>query len=396
VTKIAKIYFGINGIGLGHAKRSGRIIDELRRRGHQIVCSTYSNTPAYNYLQRKCQCTIGVPELAWHQSGDGGISYEKTMLRIPWGVGVAVHHLVSEYYILKKVGPKIAISDIRASTIEASCRLGIPAFMIGLFFDLKKEVKSNAVRIPLRLLGGYLKHLAKKCEKVFFPDLPPPFTFYQRVLPEHPIPNIIFTGPILSEGIEFSIKENNILEVKEKAKERIGVSPDLDLILFIPSGVKKARTKFINDIIRLLPYLKRLKNEKIVVTMASPDRKLRIHRIGENIEIWTWIPRIDDYLIASDIIVGHVGMNKVFDAAAVGAFFIGIPTANQFEQIALAKRIQELKIGYYLRKIDKKLIELLIGLKNDNSWLKNVLSIANIIRRFKGVKTIIRVLEDYI
>jgi len=69
---------------------------------------------------------------------------------------------------------------------------------------------------------------------------------------------MIFVGPILSERVELLIRKYDILELKKKAKEHIGLSSDRNLVLFIPSGVKKAKVKFIWDFINLLSEFKNL------------------------------------------------------------------------------------------------------------------------------------------
>ncbi len=385
------IYFPVNGIGLGHARRSLRIGRELSRYG-KVIFSTYTGTPAYNYLTRSGFRVIGLPKLSWAQSSDGGLDNAKTVLVSPYGAGIAVSHLLIENYLIKRMKPSLVISDMRASPIIIARKHNIPCFMLGLFFDLKREIKNFFVRQPARLLGGFIRELARKCINTFVTDFPPPYTLYERVMPEHIPGNYVFTGPIIDKKLERIIKKTDIKKAKETAKQKLGVTEDYT-VLFLPSGVEKSRAFFINGLLGILRFLRKHKNIRFIISLGLIEEKHKIYNL-DNVEIWTWIPNLTDYLLASDLIVGYYGMNKVFDSLAAGSFFLGKVASNQVEQLALAKKLREMGIGDIFYSFNKSLVEKIINLLQHESGLKILEKFNEMIKRIDPVKTIIRYIEQ--
>ncbi len=390
----SRVYIAVNGIGLGHARRSLRIGSKLRE-STDVVFSTYRNTPAADYLKRKGMKVIELQELSWAQADDGGLDVPKTLLKTPFGAGVSIYHLLAEYYLDRKINPKVIISDMRAAPIMVSKQLNIPCFMLGLFFNLKREVDSFFMRQPVRLLGGFLKKLAKSCVKTFITDFPLPYTIYRRVLPDTLPKNFVFTGPIINKGLERAIQDRDVEEVKNESKEKLGISNNQRVILFIPSGVKKSRGKFFMDFMSMISEFKEMRNVKFIFSRAMPELPMRRYRI-RNIEVWNWIPDLTNYLLAADIIVGYYGMNKVFDAIASGSIFLGFVAKNQIEQKALAQRIVELGLGLILNDLQMDLIKAINIVLSDEKYRRNVLFFAEKAKQYRPIETIIKYVAPFL
>ncbi len=388
------IYIPVNGIGLGHARRSLRIAEALSKCS-EIVFSTYKNTPAFNYLKQSKFRVIGIPTLGWVQSPDGGLDTVKTLMISPYGAGIAISHLLIERYLIKHLSPRIVISDMRAAPIMISTKLGIPCFMLGLFFDLKREIDNFLIRQPARLLGGFIRELALKCEKTFVTDFPPPYTLYERVLPERIPSNYVFTGPIADKELEKIIREEDIFEAKRRSRKKLNISENEKVVLFLPSGVKESRLFFINGVIKILHELKKLNKIHFIISMGLIEKGAKIFRF-KNIEIWNWIPNLTDYLLSADVIVGYYGMNKVFDAIAAGSLFLGKVANNQIEQLALAKKMRELGIGDLFNSFDKDLIPKLLCLLEKGNVIKTLSKYNKMIRQMDPINNIINYLSPYL
>jgi len=392
----SKVYIAVNGIGLGHARRSRRIGIALRRAGSRVFFSTYKNTPAVYYLKKSNFPVIELPELSWAQSDDGGIDPQKTLLKAFYGWGVPLHHLLADYIVMKKIKPKIVISDYRAAPVIISKLLGIPCFMLGLYFDLKNVAEGRLLKPAVRLLGGFLKKLSRWCIKTFLTDLPPPYTIYEKVMPESIPKNFVFTGPIIDSGLEKMIKNRDLEEVKIDAKRKLRISERKKVFLFIPSGVKKSRLKFIANCLEIMPELKKIKEAKFIITMAMPELELKKYCIGDNIEIWNWIPNITNYLLASDVVIGYYGMNKVFDSLAAGAWFLGLVAKNQIEQKAIAMKISEMQLGSIISDFRKDLLKTIKDVLADEEYRKRVIRIAKIISTYNPIETIVNEIAQYL
>ena len=284
---------------------------------------------------------------------------------------------------------------MRAAPIMISKQLNIPCFMLGLFFNLKREVDSFFMRQTARLLGGFLKKLAKSCVKTFITDFPLPYTIYRRVLPDTLPKNFVFTGPIINKGLERAIQDRDVEEVKNESKEKLGISNNQRVILFIPSGVKKSRGKFFMDFMSMISEFKEMRNVKFIFSRAMPELPMRRYRI-RNIEVWNWIPDLTNYLLAADIIVGYYGMNKVFDAIASGSIFLGFVAKNQIEQKALAQRIVELGLGLILNDLQMDLIKAINIVLSDEKYRRNVLFFAEKAKQYRPIETIIKYVAPFL
>ena len=141
--------------------------------------------------------------------------------------------------------------------------------------------------------------------------------------------------------------------------------------------------------------LQEIKDTKVIVSIGRPDKPAS-KKVFKNIELWTWIPDLTDYLFASDTIVGHVGLNKVFDSIAAGAYFIGLIMENQIEHIAVAKKLEELGIGVGIRKIDKKLVNILKRVLDERHSRKKVYEKSREISKYRPVEAIKKIIANYL
>jgi len=387
------IYIPVNGIGLGHARRSLRLGETLSRYG-KVVFSTYNQSPAFSYLAKSKFKVIGLPSLSWAQSPDGGLDNAKTVLVSPYGAGVAISHLLIERYLIRVLNPTMVISDMRAAPIMIADKYDIPCFMLGLFFDLKREIDNFFVRQPARLLGGFIRELARRCIKTFITDFPPPYTLYERVMPEKIPSNFVFTGPIIDKKLETIIKETDLTTAKKQAKKKLGIS-EKKVVLFLPSGVKRSRMFFINSVLRIIKHLRKNKSIRFIISLGLIEERSRVFKIG-NIEIWNWIPNLTDYLLSADLVVGYYGMNKVFDSIAAGCLFLGKVANNQIEQLALAKKIRDLGLGDIFNSFDDEFIEKLLHLVKQENGLRAISKFHKLIKRMNPTDIIISNVTHYL
>ncbi|MCX6654787.1 MAG: hypothetical protein NTY03_06650 [Candidatus Bathyarchaeota archaeon] len=65
----SRIYFSPCGIGLGHASRSVPIANELRRRGAEILFSTYIE--GVDYVQKQGYSVVTAPPISMSNDSSG-------------------------------------------------------------------------------------------------------------------------------------------------------------------------------------------------------------------------------------------------------------------------------------------------------------------------------------
>ena len=393
------IYIAVNGIGLGHARRSHRIGKVMKAAGYNVLFSTYEDSPAERFLKQENWRVLTVPELSWVPTLDGGIDRPRTALRVFQGAKIVSQHLSFEYSLLKTLKPKVVLSDMRLSPIMSAELLNIPRFFLSLFLSMRRAPK-NKLKPYARLLAGFLERVAKRCDKIFFTDFPLPWTIYYYFLPAKTPSNMIFTGPIVDENIERIISSNDIETAKEQAKENLNLTRFDKVILFVPSGHRASQKFFLENFLSLFPCFKEMSRNKFVLIQIGSIGK--IIRLRENVEILNWIPNkmdriLSEYFLASDIVIGHYGMNKVFDSLAAGAIFAGIVSNEHIEQQGLAKRITELKLGFIIQdfKIDIPQIIQIVS-DNDEYYYRRIRAYNKLMKSYKPLETIRREIENVI
>ncbi|MHA1616400.1 MAG: glycosyltransferase family protein [Candidatus Njordarchaeales archaeon] len=392
-----RAYIAVNGIGLGHARRSNRIGRMLKNEGYEILFSTYKGTSAEKFLREVGWRVVTVPELSWTPTKDGGIDGARTVLKVPAGVKIVAEHLSLEHKIIKNFAPDIVLSDMRLASVFVSKMLDIPCFFISLFLSMRR-VPDNNLKPIARVLAGFIERAAKTCNKIFMTDFPPPWTIYYYFLPARIPSNMVFTGPIIDENIEREIYERDISEAKYFAKEELGLEGYEKTILFIPSGHEASQRFFLQNFLALIPFFKRKERIKFVLFKLGRSDKRRI-RIRDNIEIINWIPNITDsllskYFLASDIIIGHYGMNKVFDAIAAGAVFAGVMSKNQLEQQGLATRVAELKLGFIIRNFRKEVPEIIELISENREYYRRVRAYGKMMKKYGALDIIKKEVES--
>ncbi|MFH0897337.1 MAG: hypothetical protein V1850_04740, partial [Candidatus Bathyarchaeota archaeon] len=71
-----RVYFGVNGIGLGHVGRCAPVAHKLVERGDEVLFSTYSD--ACNYVKHECLPLCEAPSLYFAVKPDGTVDFRKT------------------------------------------------------------------------------------------------------------------------------------------------------------------------------------------------------------------------------------------------------------------------------------------------------------------------------
>ena len=351
----ARIYFSPCGIGLGHASRSVPIANELRRRGAEILFSTYLE--GFDYVEKQGFRVVAVPPISMSNDSSGRIDLR--MSSINQGVKAFptfMRQVNAEIRYMKAFETDAVISDSRLSSIFAAKLLGLPTLLILNQFTPLIPMQKDMFMLS-RVVDGVIMTLIGRgwgyADKILIPDFPAPNTLSIDCLriPSPYQDKVELIGAILQKKPEEARKCTEV-------RAELGVAKDQKLIYAGISGPYAERMPLLK---LLTPIFESFPNEyQVVMSLGNPTGNSRPVRRGSLIEVG-WVKDRFDLLNACDLVVSRGGHETMMQSICYGKRSIIIPVPNHPEQYGNARRAQEYGVAYAIhqRSIDRDGILLL-------------------------------------
>jgi len=368
----AKIYLGPCGIGLGHVGRIVPVARELRRRGAEVMFSTYLE--AVEFVRQAGFPVARSPAMSLVSDSTGRIDLKATALThgVP-ALSTFMRQITAEMEFMKAFKPDVVVSDSRLSTVAAGKLLGLPVALVINQFRLmvpSAELGSTLTRLVDGSLMTVLSGGWGSSDAILIPDFPMPYTICIDSLriPQIYKDKVKMVGFILEKG-------PGEVHGWEAIRETAGATEEDRLIYAAISGPRQER----EPLIRMLgPIFEGFpEGYRVVMSRGIPGGGSEPSRRGS----LTSIPWVDDryqYLKASDIVVGRGGHNTIMQSICYGKPSIIIPTPNHTEQYANARRAKELGLSEAIHQEEANR-ETLLGLAD------SILSDKGYGRRFEEI-----------
>ncbi|MBS7653539.1 hypothetical protein KEJ43_00490 [Candidatus Bathyarchaeota archaeon] len=388
-----KIYFGVCGIGLGHAGRCVPIANRLRERGAEVLFSTYQD--AVEYIKEEGYNVVEPPSMGAMVKPDGTIDFRQTVINPgPFLAAFTfMRQVETEIRFMRSFKPDVVVSDSRVSPLLAARALGIPNLCIVNQFQIIIPRKKRLLRLAkivdtgeLAIIGGIWVNCTVP---LLIPDFPPPYTISTGNLkmPESYFKHVRFVGPILPTYPED-------LPSRDKIREYLGFEKDKPLIFVPISGPIKERAyviEVLKEIFRTFPH-----DYQIVMSTGSPSNPVEVVKCG-HFTVYNWIPNRFEYLKACDLVISRAGHGTLMQSIHYGKPMILIPTPSHTEQTNNAKRAQEMGIAEVIEQIDvnkENLLKTVNKVLFDNSYKMNVEKIRENTVGMNGLKVIVDTIID--
>lgn len=233
---MAKILFSVCGVGMGHATRSSVLIRQLMR-NHKVVISSYG--PAYEFLKEEfgeCQ------KLTWFELHfeENGYRKMKTMIyNVPRAPRIMASNLYKLVKFVKTARPDLIISDFDVNAVYLGEILKIPVITIS-----SMHIMEN-IKIKRSLKDKLMYYSTEK----------PVLTAFKPS-------NYIFVTYYFKPG------------VKEKKKQFFGPLVRENFINSRTSDGGYHMVYFSElELKRILPVLKKFKNEKFIIYGTNKKSK---------------------------------------------------------------------------------------------------------------------------
>lgn len=390
-----KIYFGVCGIGLGHAGRCVPIANRLRESGAEILFSTYRD--AVEYIKEEGYPVVEPPSMGAMVKPDGTIDFRQTVVNPgPFLAAFTfMRQIETEIRFMRSFKPDVVISDSRVSPLLAARTLGIPNLCIVNQFQIIIPRKKRLLRLAkivdtgeLAIIGGIWVSCTAP---LLIPDFPPPYTISTGNLkmPRNYFKHVRFVGPILPTYPED-------LPSRDDIREYLGFEKDKPLIFAPISGPIKERAyiiEILKDIFRTFPP-----DYQIVMSTGSPSNPVEVVKC-RHFTIYNWIPNRFEYLKACDLVISRAGHGTLMQSIHYEKPMILIPTPSHTEQTNNAKRAQEMGIAEVIEQSDvnkEKLLKTVNRVLFDDSYKRNVKKIRENTVGMNGLKVIVETIIDVV
>ncbi|MEE8355414.1 MAG: glycosyltransferase [Candidatus Bathyarchaeia archaeon] len=351
----SRVYMGPCGIGLGHVGRTIPVARELRRRGAEVMFSTYLE--AVEFVRRQGFPVVRSPAISLVSDSTGRIDLKATVLnRGVSSLATLVKQIKAEMEYMKAFRPDVVVSDSRVSTVAAGKLLGIPVALIINQFRLMvptSEFNQNLARI---IDGGILTVLSGgwgSSDVIIIPDFPRPYTI---CLDSLRIPRL-YQNRVRMGGFILERKPEEV-QGSEEVRAEVGASETDKLVYAAISGPRQEKIPLIKI---LKPIFEDFPEDvKVVMSTGDPEGGSDPVTSG-SLTVVPWVKDRYRYLKAADAIICRGGHNTIMQAICYGKPSIIIPTPSHTEQYANARRAKELGFG---EAIHQDLVgkEMLLGL----------------------------------
>jgi len=386
-----RIYFGVCGIGLGHAGRCIPIAEELQKRGAEVMFSTYRD--AVKYIEHAGFPLVNAPPVGFVVKPDGTVDFRQTVANP--GPILASFTLTKqvefEIKYIRAFKPDVVVSDSRVSPILAAKMLGVPDICILNQFQIIIPRRSRLLRLAKLVDTGALAVIGKLwtsgATHLMIPDFPPPYVLSAGNLriPKSYQKRVKIIGPILPV-------HPDDLPSKEELREKLGLSSNLPFIFVPISGPVKERA-YITGLLRKI-MLEMPSEYQIVMSLGYPNYNGKPVKKG-NVTIYGWVPNRFEYLKACDLVISKAGHGTLTQSVSYGKPMILIPTPSHTEQLNNAYRLKELGVAEVLEQHQvsrETLLEMIRKMFNDDTYKKRMDEIHKDIAELNGLKTAVEMI----
>ena len=242
---MAKILFSVCGVGMGHATRSSVLIKQLMK-DHDVFISSYG--PAYDFLKEE----FGEGQkLKWFELlfEDKGYNKMKTMIyNAPRAPRIMASNLYTLAKFLKKIKPDLIVSDFDVNAVYIGELLKIPVITIS-----SMHIMEN-IKIKMSMKDRLMYYSTEK----------PILTAFKPS-------NHIFVTYYFKPGVKEKKKQFFGPLVRENFIKSRTSDGGYHLVYFSKSELK-----------RILPLLKKFKNEKFIVYGLDKVKKAGNFEFAKN------------------------------------------------------------------------------------------------------------------
>jgi UDP-N-acetylglucosamine--N-acetylmuramyl-(pentapeptide) pyrophosphoryl-undecaprenol N-acetylglucosamine transferase len=390
--KGSRIFFGPCGIGLGHVSRNIPIANELKRKGAEVVFSTYLES--IRYARRNGFKVVEAPALSLINDVSGSIDLRSSLKQILKSVPIFSNQVEFELKCMRSFSPDVVVSDSRLSTILAAKMLGKPVILILNQFNPIVPREKDAF-MAFKLADGTIMTLLGKgwslCNEILIPDFPEPYTLSTDTLriPKNYRRKISLIGAILSKKLEDNIhKEAIIKEFEVKQEQKLiyaGISGPKQERLPLLQMLESALSDFFDDY-------------KIVMSLGDPLKKSEKTLTGSLIKI-SWIEDRFEYLNACDAVISRGGHETLMQSICYKKPSLIIPVPNHPEQYSNARKAQQLGVAraIHQKDITRLLIkELLDEITIKESYKQNLNNLNKYGHVDEGLDKSIEIISKYL
>ncbi len=380
-----RAYFGVCGIGMGHAARSSLLIRSLVKNRWEVAVSCYGD--GVEYFE-----ALGIPvnkinPVSYGVLPDGKVSIKMTIfknLNLPLKVSFQTAREVSN---ISCFNPSVVISDTRISTIIAAKLLGYPVMLILNQFNVLVEYHKYKTLVELVEGGAQIvTKFWEMADRIVISDFPPPYTISRAnlLLSDVAKSKSTFIGPL------FDTSGQNLL-TKEEVCKKYRIPPEKPLIFAHISGPVLEKLTLAEKLVKIV---RKLDKYFFVITLAEP--KASNVKREKNILLMNWVENPDELYNVSDVVISRSGHGSITKALAFGKPMVLIPIRAHGEQKSNAESVAKHGAGILIDEdeLDESVLESALDrILNEDAYLKIALSFKRLMERLDPVNVTISMIE---
>ena len=316
------ILFVVCGEGLGHASRSTKLANHLKKRGENCVFASYGK--AYSFIQKQTDCKVYEISREVTLEGSGGYFSIGKTLKSSLGIPVS---LMKSFFtarkILKQENIDVVVCDTMFAAGVSAKTLGIPVlFMTNQnYFSSLAEPNVWYWNLFGKVIRTYLSLIPKK---VLVPDFAPPHTIsgYNFRIAEKEKDRYVFIGPILDPSIhDFAPSEE---------------------IVFASFGGEPFKMP-------LYAMLKEISEQDTALDVHVFATSPGLPEEGKNFKIAGYVESIFPYMASAKTAIIHGGLTSLHEALYFGKPVLLIIDPYHPEQGNNGRKVEELGCGMMIR-----------------------------------------------
>jgi UDP-N-acetylglucosamine--N-acetylmuramyl-(pentapeptide) pyrophosphoryl-undecaprenol N-acetylglucosamine transferase len=376
-----KVYIGCFGSGLGHATRMLEVAKALDARGASLEFSS-SGEVASLIRARGYRCN-GIPLADVRYSDGGEFLIKQTLLDSPSVVARTYRQLLSELANIKRFGADAVLSDSALPTALAGRLLRRPTFVVlnQLNLTSSHERQRALSKVFSAGMSAGMGELWELSERIFLPDLPPPYTISERNLWGSGVENAQYVGFIIPR--DTSPPDVAAAEFSRDWRPKV---------FWQVSGPPKTRGAFLRGALSISQALS--DEYAFVVTGGDPAGSATPARAG-GVWYYGWCSIADVYFRACDVVVSRAGHGTIAQAVTSSKPMLLVPIPKQPEQEGNAAKAARLGACLAMRQRDLDAGSVRRALRSliEGDYRRRAELLGDVASRYDARSTIISALE---